>query len=870
MAASLHPIRLLSRTDVEITTLYHSFYLIEYIKESNDTRTIQRIPHERSKMDIIESGLKIFVLDAANDSVSSEIAGNFVVTSSDGLRYFAFFRAFNNRIFVSVSQISSMSFSRKVFDLLENEKKDTLPIVLLTLCQLPILPCAGLRYDLEMSHGTATLNYSVAEQPEDCDIDLIVSQLMTPSMLVEAWESVILERKVLVVSVVDSVVTACCEFIRRMALPLVMVNTYVPLLPIQLIHTVEAPFPYLVGANTNTLREHQVDLSDTVVIDLDNRSVLHPKPKSSTPIPCAPANMILHLKQEINSILLQPLGHWFNRPSDNPDSWMHSDVRIAYGVSAAIRDIHNLHESCSSQVLQLFIRTNISLFCSRTCNIKACFRISDEGTSVGLSSGSTVGRNSMRASAQHSEEPGVFDRESVFARKQSKGFMQSGNVISGFMQLLKDPLVEPAPSVSPVISSPSSISSKHNNVASVAMTSIFIPCWLEFDSFAFAVYEYADDLPMVYIANTDIMSVSSLSREPEGHVFELKGKDQSVHKFTCTDPESRSQWIAAIEVQIALCKVASNIGLPPSSIASTDVDPQYRRGSQIVPGLDREAGTSLLSSPGTQAAPMDSYNVDPFAMEPFPALGLVTPTSVIEDGGGNVSKEEASFRFYAMKTQMLNSLLTQLESPEFLQVFKELGITVNGLIRNHSIFRSRMNQLSWTSGSIEGAILEKLRFMDEIETDEETEKKMKELVENLTLEYDMSLSNGDDDTLLCDRRTNSMRGAADISMSRLSIASVKIADFAAKLANSEGDLHRSSLVAATEDSPDYESSLALAADEEMVSEKIAGKPPTTAIGRRIFNSLKSGFFGRGSELKESSSLTKVHFMDIRFLLCCLT
>ncbi|KAJ1432492.1 hypothetical protein B484DRAFT_327313, partial [Ochromonadaceae sp. CCMP2298] len=66
-------------------------------------------------------------------------------------------------------------------------------------------------------------------------------------MLVKAWEALVLERKVLVMSSVSSVIPAVCEFLRRMVSPLNIINTYVPLLSLQLIETVEAPTPYLLG-----------------------------------------------------------------------------------------------------------------------------------------------------------------------------------------------------------------------------------------------------------------------------------------------------------------------------------------------------------------------------------------------------------------------------------------------------------------------------------------------------------------------------------------------------------------------------------------------------------------------------------------------
>jgi len=47
-----------------------------------------------------------------------------------------------------------------------------------------------------------------------------------------------------------------------------VIITYVPLLPPDLIFTIEAPFPYLLGANSNVVKENDVDTSWSLIIDL--------------------------------------------------------------------------------------------------------------------------------------------------------------------------------------------------------------------------------------------------------------------------------------------------------------------------------------------------------------------------------------------------------------------------------------------------------------------------------------------------------------------------------------------------------------------------------------------------------------------------
>ena len=221
-----------------------------------------------SKMDIVQQGLQMFILERASKSIHNELCGFFAVTGSDGTRFFAFFRSFRSSVFVSVSSFPILNTIRQLFDLLEFEKAENILPILNILCELPVVPAAGAIYRLQLSHGSTSVKFNLADQVDDAAMDAIILTVMTPLMLVRAWESVVMERKVLVVSSIDSIITACCEYIRRLVLPLEVVNTYVPLLPPELVNTIEAPFPYLLGANSDVVRDSAVDISETVIIDL--------------------------------------------------------------------------------------------------------------------------------------------------------------------------------------------------------------------------------------------------------------------------------------------------------------------------------------------------------------------------------------------------------------------------------------------------------------------------------------------------------------------------------------------------------------------------------------------------------------------------
>ena len=97
----------------------------------------------------------------------------------------------------------------------------------------------------------------------------------------------------LVVSTTRAIIAPCCDFLRRLVLPLNVVNTYVPLLPPQLINAIEAPFPYLIGADTAAVLESDaLDLTHIVVVDLDKRRTRVPAAGAEVPDVRAPPGLV--------------------------------------------------------------------------------------------------------------------------------------------------------------------------------------------------------------------------------------------------------------------------------------------------------------------------------------------------------------------------------------------------------------------------------------------------------------------------------------------------------------------------------------------------------------------------------------------------
>jgi hypothetical protein len=108
--SSLHPVCLLSRSDSPTSSLYHSFFLVNIIKKElvnegdidKDVMTVWRVPENAPLIDDIEAGVKFFVA-CIPDADSNDVFGSFVITTSNGSRFFAAWRGSNDQLFISVS-----------------------------------------------------------------------------------------------------------------------------------------------------------------------------------------------------------------------------------------------------------------------------------------------------------------------------------------------------------------------------------------------------------------------------------------------------------------------------------------------------------------------------------------------------------------------------------------------------------------------------------------------------------------------------------------------------------------------------------------------------------------------------------------------
>jgi hypothetical protein len=246
------------------------------------------------------------------------------------------------------------------------EPASSIPQILLNLCETPVLPAANTQYEFVLPSGSAVLSFSSVEQVDDLDVNLIATTLLSPSMIVAAWEAILMERKLLVTSANSGVIPACCEFLRRAVAPFSIINTYVPLLPEQLLGTIEAPFPYLLGANSVLVKNCFIDTSEVLILDLDNRCIVEPQKKET--LERAPAELREQLVGELNAILMGSLARYSERTQPTAPNGPYAVIHaMDYPFSE-----HAINARATA-MLSVLIRTSLSLLTARCCRVRGFF-----------------------------------------------------------------------------------------------------------------------------------------------------------------------------------------------------------------------------------------------------------------------------------------------------------------------------------------------------------------------------------------------------------------------------------------------------------------------------------------------------------------
>ena len=437
-----------------------------------------------------------------------------------------------------------MTLSRTIFSLLTQECYSTIPQVMSTLCEYPIIDIAGSRYEINLSGGVVPLQFNRLGMVDDYDMYTIATRLLSPQMMIEAWECLMLECKVLVLSSSKEVIPHCCEFLRRIVSPLEVVNTYVPLLPPTLLNAIEAPFPYLLGACTDDVIAASIDLTDTAVVYLDEQCVRRPVNESVPSNERAPRSMKSSLMKEINSVLMKGLNDWAARPSDDDKNEQLSSISPTFFTSCCSHPMSpNVQTSQAVKIFEIFCWQNLSLLGARHCDVRAFYRQCER----------PYYRSPTGEPAPSKDElfrKNIPKHRGQDGRVSSMGFSCRSGVYCGCMQLLNE--------------------KKDIDIFQ------FLPCWVELDKERLAVHEYADEMPLISILTNKLVAVSPSAAEPEGHVFDIQVGSQMSYRFAATDPDSRLEWLRVLEQVTSrepplanIVGIRRNSGTPPLSIAES-------------------------------------------------------------------------------------------------------------------------------------------------------------------------------------------------------------------------------------------------------------------------------------------------------------
>lgn len=440
---------------------------------------------------------------------------------------------------------------------LQQENPADLSDILLTLTETPIVPASGLKYILQFTNNKAIIDFSSIEQIRDPDLDMLAFRLFSPQMLVAVWEAVMLEKKMMIISRTESVVGPCCEFIRRLVLPLTVVSTFIPILPAEAAEMLESPVPYIVGVKRDIVVDTlYLNYPDTIVVDLDAGTVMEQRHMNYTggtvdvrshcfSGASAPSYLVNRLIESITKLMVPCLGRWSNRPcfggNYNPDAATADTMCSKMDINESLHPLSSKSVSATVEAIAtIFMETNLSLLSARSCNVRAFFRRPE---SRGLST--------------------LQDRIASHRSVSSMGFDRRDGIICGCMQLLRE----------------------RNDDDMLH----FLPCWVEMDGSAVVVYEHADELPLLHILSKNVKSVSPSPMEPEGHVFELEVKNQSTFRFAATGPEARRSWIEILEAMVREAVCAGLVNGNGTASITSPYAPDAVDENVVASDIDNEA-----------------------------------------------------------------------------------------------------------------------------------------------------------------------------------------------------------------------------------------------------------------------------------------
>eukprot|EP01038_Epipyxis_sp_PR26KG_P006527 gene6527-8969_t len=679
IALAMHPLNLISHTDYSnVTTLYHSFFLIEYAKDKapptlagnkinpENISIIQKYPQKRANIELIEAGLKLFVLEIAAKSMEEELGGSFVLTTSDSKRYIAIYRSYHGSIFVAISYFSIITFTKDLFSVLKNESYDNIPLLLLSLCELPMLPEHNLNYSFLLSRNQQlSLRFTNMKNVVDHDTDMIAMNIFTPLLLVKAWQALVLEQKVLIISTIPSIITPCCEYLIRLLSPMMMINTYVPLLPVDLLHVIEAPFAYLLGVDMNLLRNKpDIDLSDSLIIDLDNKKIIQPKAQHSksnqfhqdnsnqAQISKSLSDAIL---SKVTRVMIGSLSDYIDRSSTNS------------------LNPHPMSPEMVSQraalVVEIFVSLNLGMIGARNCGTKSYYH-GNYNSSESIISLSVLFPTEVSINAKTNKSTKSNNKFDV--KKSSGCNLNSDGVYSGILNLSNDKLVD-----------------------NMSILPHSISCWVELDLYVLSIYQFADDLPLINVLNSEVESINSLKiNTNKEYIMELVLKDKTVYHLYTFDGKTRDEWVKAFQMMIS----NNDFNLLGSNQSQFDNDNLNQTIDGIISMTSSHPKSILKKSSAVSSSnsiKTNTYMPGSELKDSLGSFGDPTPiqnTSGTEDERirGNYVKPSDSqaesnqqdmlFRMLFHKTQMMANLRNTIEIKSYDNIVKQKNIRLASLI----------------------------------------------------------------------------------------------------------------------------------------------------------------------------------------------
>lgn len=515
----LHPIRLIARRDTDVDTVLHSFFIC-HTAASHELIIDSRYPQNRSQLDAVEEGLRGLMAESVHESADGQqdVGHNFVMTNHEG-RLFVVIRQIQSTIIAMVTKLPILSFCRAFLEQLDSEPAELILPMIAAICEIPIFPAPNMKYLFQFSNNHLDITFSSLEHANEMDIDLVLQFFLTPAMIVKAWEALITERRILVVARDESILLPCCEFFRRLVAPMPYSGTFIPNLPTSGFEAVQAPGTFIFGAQVDALREAEQDLSGLMVIDLDQQTVMNVSSAADDPSHhlLAPPFLLNRLTHHVSDILTSSAAIWCSRSHDaghNPVAYEELSKR-------------------TMEITNLFMQTNLTMICAQFCSMAAFFRTSFHPTAR------------VKSCFQ-----GISVHRELVTRSPRVSYSEVHSVSVGFLQRWKDSNVDTAEAM-------------HST----------LPCWVEMDYHTMAVYDFADDLPVLSIPMDEIEAVMTSPFEPEGHVFDLLLHNQQCYRFTTGEKDSRRMWLTALEERLEKCRADSSPVAPTPGIVIVTAAP---------------------------------------------------------------------------------------------------------------------------------------------------------------------------------------------------------------------------------------------------------------------------------------------------------